>query len=153
MATDPFDPNPEQIDRWLPAGLKIVEMIMSPVKPAPLNAAITVGHYVFVPNGPLAAADLRRAVDTVRNSQTIPIVIERKDRKVAKDLRPLVHSIEYYSHGTAACIDAFLSMLPSKTCRPTELLSVMFPQKRFFDFLVRRVECLADGGSQLGPTR
>ena len=86
------------------------------------------------------------------NGEKMDIAIEN-GKIVEKDLRPLVHRIEYYTHDEAVCIEALLSMRAGQTCRPVELLHVMFPSKRFSDFLVRRIECLRDEQGSLVSIR
>jgi radical SAM-linked protein len=138
----PSQPRAEKINRWLPNGLRIENVRKVDGKPESLNATITAGHYVIVPHGAMQRNEVRGAVEHIRNSKQLIIDIERKGTHGKKDLRPLIYKVQYYTHDGVVCIDAVLSMLAGKTCRPSELLHTMFPAKRFSDFFVRRIECL-----------
>jgi radical SAM-linked protein len=142
VLTEAAQPHASTINGWLPQGLRLETLRSSQQKPDSLNANIVAARYVFVPHRVISGAALRKTVESVKNSKSLPVVSERNGQIVEKDVRPLIHKIEYYSHHDAACIDALLSMQARNTCRPVELLKVMFPEMRFSDFLVRRIECL-----------
>ncbi|MBD3392647.1 MAG: TIGR03960 family B12-binding radical SAM protein [Chitinivibrionales bacterium] len=151
--TAPAPPDPRTVNRWLPDGLCLETCTPHGEKPPSLNASVVAGRYVFVPHHPVTREAVRAAVDLVRNSRRLTVPVEKKGAVTEKDLRPLIHRIEYYMHESAVCIEAVLSMRGGSTCRPAELLRALFPDKRFSDFLVRRIECLADEQGKLVSLR
>jgi len=146
-------PPPDTINRMLPGGLRITAVRPLAGKSISLNAAIAAGRYVFVPFEPMEREAADEAVGRILDSAEVRIVSERGERAVEKNLRPLIYELKYYAHDGAVCIEALLSMRPAATCRPAELVQAMFPDKKFADFLVRRVECLVDDSGRLTPLR
>ena len=137
-----WTPDIAAINAWLPLGLRINAVRTLPGKPVALSAAITAARYAFVPLVPLAKEYLASAVAQVLEQSEILLSTEKDTGIVVKDLRPLIHGLSVGSDAEGACVHATLSMLPSATCRPADLLAVLFPNQPVHDFKVVRLECL-----------
>jgi hypothetical protein len=140
------------INAFLPEGLRVLEIRTANRKPDSLNAAIVAARYRFSPLDEAAIPAIRRAGETLNAETTARVATRGSNGPVQRDVRPLIYKIEmtFDSAGTFG-IDATLSMLPAKTCRPAEFLSALFPAKELCGFLVRRTACLVRNGGGLLP--
>jgi radical SAM-linked protein len=134
-------PNESQINRFLPHGCEILSAHKISPAAKSLNAAITAGMYRFGFFAQIDPDEAMEAVGRILSSKQLLILPERKGRIKEKDIRPLIYSIECNLHDGLLYIDAMMSMLPGATCRPVELVGVLFPGRRFSDFSITRTGC------------
>jgi hypothetical protein len=69
----------------------------------------------------------------------------------SKDVRPLVVSLSNSGGDDERSFFAVLSMEPKKTCKPSELISTLFPDLSPSDFLITRTACHHKESGALKP--
>lgn len=142
-----FDNN--TVKAWLPEGLRINKSIMMKDRPMSLNASIVAARYLFEPIIPMSYSQLSDIVNKIRGQKNLCITIEKKGKHIEKDFKPLIYDLTVKENHATAYIEAILSMLPAKTCRPVDLVQCLFPGKGLADFLITRIVCLRGEKSQL----
>jgi radical SAM family uncharacterized protein/radical SAM-linked protein len=133
------DGQAESVNRWLPQDLRLIKAAKLPAKPSPVNAAIAAARYRFLPMGgsSLPMADALRRFEA---SEKVVVECEKEGVRTEKEIRSLVFDIAQVP-GTRG-FQATLSLLPGKTCKPSELVRALFPGLSAADFLIARLECL-----------
>lgn len=133
------DGQAESVNRWLPKDLRVTAVAGLPAKPMPVNAAIAAARYRFLPmsDSPLPMAGALRRFEA---SGEVVVECEKEGVRAQKEIRSLVHGIT--ETPGAPGFDATLSLLPGKTCKPSELVRALFPGLSAADFLITRLECL-----------
>lgn len=139
------------INRWLPEGLGIKRGYMLDKKPTALNASIAAGRYLFRPNCRMDNEEIDRALSLFHESGSLPFSVEKKGVTVEKELKRLILCFSRPDFENESCFEAVLSLMPGNTCRPDELIAVLFPHRRQTEFLVSRTACLCDIGGELAP--
>jgi radical SAM family uncharacterized protein/radical SAM-linked protein len=132
-----------EINRLLPEGLAVKNYFEIPLRHLSLNEDIRAGRYSFdyinvggIPGA--AGEDLIGRLSTFLAQREVPLVVQKGDEKKVKNIRNLVLSATAAGYG----FEALLSMEPKNTCRPSELLSVLFPEIPASSWIVCRKECL-----------
>jgi hypothetical protein len=133
-------PDLAAINRYLPSGLRMSSAHIIPAGTLSLNAGVTAGRYSVTPLVSIDASTIVHAVNQILSSVEFKVPHERKNNGEMKDIRKLMYECRFCQETQS--VHALLSMLPGATCRPSELIAAIFPDARFSDFLVRRVECL-----------
>jgi radical SAM family uncharacterized protein/radical SAM-linked protein len=144
------------INRFLPEGLLVAGFQEIPLKHISLNADICAGNYLFtVTNPAFSQAGIRETIEPRINaffSRCEAVITVVKDGvSSSKDIRPLVISLSPSGGDDEGSLSAVLSMEPKKTCKPSELISALFPESSPSDFLVSRKACLHKVGGALKP--
>ena len=137
----PINGDPLRMNAMLPPDLRVVSMIRLDEKCPSLSASITAGRYRFIPIGAMEAITVRKAITDVLEATTLPVTIVKNGGTRVKDIRPFIRELQI-NNQESVVLEALLSLDPGATCKPSELISVLFPQCRFTDFLVTRNECL-----------
>jgi len=130
------------LNRHLPDGLVIKKCYTRMEKTQSLFEQIVAARYAFVPLLPISGTILAGAVEKAGSALSLPVTVRRKEKQVELDIKPLIYDIRRRDYGATPGFEATVSLLPSKTCRPDDLLACLFPEYRFGDFLVTRTECL-----------
>jgi radical SAM family uncharacterized protein/radical SAM-linked protein len=136
------------VNAMLPPDLRIVSLIPLDAKGPSLTASIIAGRYRFAPAITLDASVVRETVDAVLQKTTLPVTISKNGSTRIKDIRPLIKELHCEEQGNTVLL-AVLSLDPSATCKPSELIMALFPQCRFTDFIVTRSECLIRNNGNL----
>lgn len=137
------------INAGLPEELCIKKSSLLDKKPVSLFDTVVASRYIFIPVDSVSAGLLSEAVETLLSKKSIEITVEKKGKSVSVDLKPLIYELEMKENKNTSYIEAVLSARPSKTCRPVDLISCLFPGKGFGDFLIKRTECLKDDNDLL----
>ena len=137
------------INAGLPEGLCIKKSSLLDKKPVSLFDTIVASRYIFIPVDSVSAGLLSEAVETLLSQKSIEITVEKKGKSVSVDLKPLIYKLDMKENNDTSYIEAVLSARPSKTCRPVDLISALFPGKKPADFLLKRTECLKDDNNGL----
>lgn len=128
----------DRLNGLLPDGLRIVSWRAVGNGISPLSVSIVAGRYLFAPLEPVPQPELRERIKSFLGREAFPVSITKNGQTMSKNIRPLVRSL----HEAGETVEAVLSLEPAATCKPSELVTALFPEKSFADFLVRRVACL-----------
>jgi radical SAM family uncharacterized protein/radical SAM-linked protein len=143
--TDPFDKDIRIINSFLPEMLKITGFYPLTGMEASLNSSIIAVKYSF--EIPLANRSDRIAerIEDLLSREHAEITVEKKGERRVKDIRRGILEIKLNSDGSG--FEALLSIQPPYSCKPSELVSLLYPELNFTDFLVIRKNCfvLKDG--------
>jgi radical SAM family uncharacterized protein/radical SAM-linked protein len=140
----PIAGDPLRVNAFLPPDLRVLSMRSLAAAGPSLSASIIAGQYRFTPAAPAFKLDTsaaRKAVDGALKAHSLPITVLKNGATLTKDIRPLILELRL-EEGGAPVLEAGLSLASGATCRPSELLSVLFPERNFFDFLAARSACL-----------
>jgi radical SAM family uncharacterized protein/radical SAM-linked protein len=135
----PFNNDLSLINKWLPTGLFIKEI--SPIDPGipSINISVRSADYKFFPVERMEEAFIEERIHELNEKSEI--VIERKKGDTIKriDLKPLICDLKIAGRNSEFGISARLSLSPEATCKPSELIRLLFPEKPDSDFLIFRV--------------
>jgi radical SAM-linked protein len=136
------------VNAFLPPDLRVLSIL--PLKKAgpSLSASIIAGKYRFAPAFKLDRSEGQKAVDVTLKATALPVAVSRNGATLTKDIRPLIRELRLEA-GSSPVVHAVLSLAPGATCKPSELLSILFPGKNFFDFIVTRNTCLIQRNGRL----
>ena len=150
MATiAPLGDDPLRANAMLPEDLSLLSWSALYEGGQSLTASIKAAEYLFVPCEAASAPVLQETIDSAARQQTLSVVIEKNGTTKTKDLRPLFSGLRVGEFEGSPCLQAVLSLKPGATCKPSELISVLFPERKFTEFLVVRKECLVERGGKL----
>ncbi len=149
VTTEPDALDYKSVNTKLPEGLSIKKSGLLEKKPLSLFEAIVASRYAFIPVDPISTGKLSEAVNNLNSKESIEITVDKKDKNVKIDLKPLIHELKVKENNNAGCIEAVLSNRPSKTCRPLDLIACLFPEKGTAGFLITRVDCLKEDNGVL----
>jgi radical SAM family uncharacterized protein/radical SAM-linked protein len=147
-AAAPITGDPLRVNAMLPPDLRVVSVNRIDGKCPSLTSSIKGGRYRFIPVGAMEAITVRKAINDVLEATTLPVTISKNGGTRIKDIRPLIQELRLNNQDSVA-LQAVLSLDPGATCKPSELISVLFPRCRFSDFLVTRSECLIRSNGNL----
>jgi radical SAM family uncharacterized protein/radical SAM-linked protein len=136
------------INRWLPAGLEIRAVVRLSSLGESLSAIAAAGKYVFLPLFDGAEKTLDGFVENALAQNAITVDASAGDRAPPKDIRPLIRDLRTVNEQGAMGIEAVLSLLPKATCRPSEFVAGLFPDRAFEDFSIHRYELLKRQGEK-----
>jgi radical SAM-linked protein len=144
------------INGFLPEGLLVAGFREVPLKHISLNVAICAGSYCFTITHPsISQTGIRDTIESrigAFSSRSEAVITVVKDGvSSSKDVRPLVISLSNSGGDDERSFFAVLSMEPKKTCKPSELISALFPELSPSDFLVSRKSCLHKEDGVLKP--
>lgn len=137
----PVTGDPLRVNAMLPPDLRVLSMITLEQAGPSLSASITAGKYRFTPAVTLDASEVRKAVDDAMNAAALPVIVSKNGSTRTKDIRPLIRELRLEDQGRPV-VEAVLALDPGATCKPSELLTALFPERRFADFVVARSACL-----------
>ncbi len=144
VTTEPIILTADTLQPWLPEGLCINESTLLAKKPVSLSAATVAANYTLIPVGTLDGDQLLNAVKNVLASKNLFVTVIKKGKHIEMDIRPYIYSLILEKKYGTMYINAVLSMLPGKTCRPADLITCLLPEERKTDFLITRLACLQD---------
>jgi len=139
VTTEKFDKDISVINSFLPEKLRITNFYQLTDKEASLNSSIVAVKYYF--EMPLAnRSDLiEERIQGLLSRENAEIIVEKKGEKKIKDVRPGIIELKQNSDGSG--FYALLSIKPPFSCKPSELVSLLYPELDVTDFLVTRCNC------------
>ncbi len=139
VTTAQFDKDIRIISAFLPEQLRITGFYQLSGKEASLNSSIVAVKYCF--KIPLAYRNdlIDQRIESLLSKEHAEITIEKKGEKRIKDVRPGIMELKQNSDGSG--FDALLSIKPPNSCKPSELVFLLYPELNFTDFLVIRKNC------------
>ena len=141
------------INNWLPENLKVHNCMHLKMKEESLNVLITGAEYIFLPSFEISDDDLGRVLEKAISKQDILVQtkenVEQDSLMSVKNIRPHIYGLRLHNTGSGMAIEAVLSLLPKATCRPSELIAGLFPDRQFTEFTVYRKECLINEAGNL----
>jgi radical SAM family uncharacterized protein/radical SAM-linked protein len=137
----PVAGDPLRVNAFLPPDLSVLSMRSLAAAGPSLSASIIAGKYRFAPAFKLDRSEAQQAVDAALKAHALPVDVSRDGAKLTKDIRPLIRELRL-EEGSSPVVEAALSLAPGATCKPSELLSMLFPGRNFFDFVAARSACL-----------
>jgi len=140
--------DPLRINTMLPPDLRVVSLVPLSEGSPSLSASIKAGRYRFTPAGTMDVSAMQRAIDGALNKTALPVTISKNGGTRIKDIRPLIRELNFEEQENVV-LHALLALEAGATCKPSELITVLFPQSRFTDFLVARSECLIEKNGAL----
>jgi radical SAM-linked protein len=137
----PVTGDPLRVNAMLPPDLRVLSV--NPLNEAgpSLSASIIAGKYRFTPAVELDPFEVRKTLNDAREAPALQVVVSKNGHTLTKDIRPLIRELRLGERDDIA-VEAVLALDPGATCKPSELLSALFPGQGFFDFLVARTACL-----------
>jgi radical SAM family uncharacterized protein/radical SAM-linked protein len=143
------------VNQWLPAGLELRDAVLMPSIENSLSEIAVAATYVFFPLFDIAPNALVAAVAGALGQSSIRICEKAADhagdQTIFKELRPLIKELRSVEERGAAGVEAVLSLLPKATCRPSELVAGLFPDRAFEDFSIHRKGLVKRQGDKLVP--
>jgi radical SAM-linked protein len=149
ITTRQVEINKDTLKEWLPRGLDVLKCRLLVKKPVSLNAASVAARYSLVPVTRIDEEELVRAVTGVMKKKSLPVKVEKKGKTVEMDIRPGIYSMTVEKNYGMMYLQATLSMLPGKTCRPAHLIPCLFSEKDATDFMITRLACLQEVDGKL----
>jgi radical SAM family uncharacterized protein/radical SAM-linked protein len=140
------------INGWLPKELEVRNCMQLSIKEESLNALIAGAEYEFSPYFKISGQELEHIVENTLSKPEVLIPIKENDKQTVntiKNIRPFIRSMCVRKNGADAVIAAVLSHAPKATCRPSELITGLFPDHQWTDFIVCRKECLKNEAGNL----
>ena len=141
------------INNWLPTDLKVRNCLKLDVKEESLNAVVSAAEYVFSPNFAISSDELWAIVWEALAKQEIIISVNQNliDRahSTEKNIRPFILKMDVAIHADISALCAVLSLSAQAMCRPAELISGIFPNRKFTDFIVYRTQSFKKEGDNL----
>ncbi|MCL2218784.1 MAG: TIGR03960 family B12-binding radical SAM protein [Chitinispirillia bacterium] len=137
----PLPGDPLDVNRWLPAGLK-VKSCGKIIGKVSLSAMITAARYrIYPPNG-FNAGRMREALELIMGKQEVIVTREKNGQAAQKNIRPAITGASVNGDDSNPYWEALLSLVPGTACKPSEFVTALCPDKKFSDFSVCRVECV-----------
>ena len=139
VTTEQFDKDVRIINSFLPEELRITGFYQLTDREASLNSSIVAAKYCF--EIPLAnRSDLiEERIEGLLSREHAEIIVEKKGEKRIKDVRPGI--LELKENSDDSGFYALLSLKPPNSCKPSELVSLLYPELVFTDFMVTRSNC------------
>ncbi|MBN2187977.1 MAG: TIGR03960 family B12-binding radical SAM protein [Chitinispirillaceae bacterium] len=141
VVQSPFAGDPLRVNAFLPPDLHVLTMKPLAAAGPSLSASIIAGKYRFTPDFRLDGSEARKAVDGALKAQALPVTVSKNGATLTKDIRPLIRELRI-EEGKGPVLEAELSLAPGATCKPSELLLMLFPGRNFFDFTTARIACM-----------
>ncbi len=116
--------NPLIMNEWLPEGLKISDYRSIPPKTQSINEAAAAARYRFISECKLDISTISSKIEKMLSTDSVFIEIEKKGEKIKKNIRPAVIELSVCKEKNT--IYAVLSMKSPNTCKPSELIEVLF---------------------------
>jgi radical SAM family uncharacterized protein/radical SAM-linked protein len=137
--TVPIDGDPLRLNAMLPQDLRVLSCSMLSGTEGSLTSSIVGARYLITAETNPDAAALTASIRHIMSRTTQPITIIKNGVVKTKDLRPLVEELSLNADGS---LEALLTLLPGATCKPSELVALLFPGHPFNEFVVVRRACL-----------
>lgn len=131
-------------NNFLPSGLEIFAFDTLEEKAGALNQIIRAAEYKFHLVRELPNKRLKERIVQFQTSANCFLTIEKNGVEKQKDIRALTIKIDAQSD---SCFTAWLRLEPNGTCKPSELLKVLFPELVFSDFSINRKFCLVQSSN------
>ncbi len=135
------------LNKWLPEGLIIKSVDPVSGKTASINEQIKAAkyHFTFLGNGSIINQTI---IESILKRDTIEFVVEKNGQQKVKNLRSGIYQLKMIS-GNA--FEATLAIQDGLTCKPSELIKVLFKDCTIDDFLTSRIQCLEKNNGILKP--
>ena len=114
----PLEGLKERLQETLPTGIQVSSIEQVDERAPALQTQVTAAEYEVILTEPVDGSDLKRRIDSVMGSDSIP----RERRGKSYDLRPFMESLELLAEGP---IFMRLSAREGATGRPEEVLDVL----------------------------
>jgi radical SAM family uncharacterized protein/radical SAM-linked protein len=137
----PLTGDPMDVNKWLPAGLK-VKSYGKITEKGSLSSMITAARYRVYPPADFTGERMRGMLETIEGTSEIMVSREKNGRLIQKDIRPAIISTSVCGDDANPYWEAVLSLTPGTSCKPSEFVSALCLDVSFSDFMVCRVECV-----------
>lgn len=114
----PLDNLATRLNATLPSGIQVVDILQVDERAPALQTQVAAAEYEVTLTGPIDGSELKRKVDSVMESKSIP----RERRGKTYDLRPLVETLNLLDNNK---IIMQLAAREGATGRPEEVLDVL----------------------------
>lgn len=130
-----------KVNGFLPDDLEVVSFQKFLTKQPSINSSVLKAEYLFSPVEEIAVQLMEQRVRDALDAEQLSLEIEKKGKRVIKDIRPLIDDLEVVVENDRHCWKGVLHLAPSATCKPSELLKFLFPEKPITRFSVVRKSC------------
>ncbi|KMQ50203.1 Fe-S oxidoreductase [Chitinispirillum alkaliphilum] len=127
-----------EVNHFLPDDLQIITYQTQAIKPSSLNSSVCAAEYTFFPSQSNTIDDIECSVTNVMDSKELIVRHEKKGKVKVKDIRPLIKGLRVVEENGRVGWLGYLGLAPSATCKPSELLSFLAPDRGFSEFVVTR---------------
>jgi radical SAM family uncharacterized protein/radical SAM-linked protein len=134
------------LNKWLPEELLLKTIVPMQDRHESLSAAIKAAKYLFRPLENLSIDDFGALFNNLLNREMIEIQIEKNGQIIRKNLRKGIFELNVLSDNA---FEAVLAIQDGITCKPLELIPVLFENYTLNDFSVCRIECYEKDGNLL----
>jgi radical SAM family uncharacterized protein/radical SAM-linked protein len=135
-------PECSEINHFLPDGLQVNGVYLMPGKPRALAVQVIAAVYEFIPLFSIDACRLENAIKVLTERDEVVVETEKKGHKGKKSISALFSNCSVCEHDGCSAVRVLLSLQPGKTCKPSEFITALFPDRNFSDFSVWRTRCI-----------
>jgi radical SAM family uncharacterized protein/radical SAM-linked protein len=146
-----FDVPVDTINAMLPADLRIRSYVSRHEEGASLTASIKAAFYRFTPLDAVTSQELFKRIASALEADDLPVRVVKHEKETVKNIRPMIKTLALDTRDDSASFTATLSLDPGATCKPLELIKVLFPERFFTDFLACRERYLIEQQGKLVP--
>ena len=153
-STVDFGALPERLTPFLPSGVEVEAVSIIDRSEPSLQEAVTVCSWLIEVPG-VTPEELDDSVRTMLDATTLPVIRERKGKKVSDDIRPGILHLQVVgvtpsdAPEPGALLEAELATQP-RSVRPSELMAAFDPPR--IEGRVRRThQWIIDGGARREP--
>jgi radical SAM family uncharacterized protein/radical SAM-linked protein len=146
-----FDVPVDVINTMLPGDLSVRSCVPIYEGEASLTASIKAAIYRFTPLESIAPQELAKRIAAALEANELRVRVVKNEKGTVKNVRPMIKTLEVDRSDYAVSFTAVLSHEPGATCKPSELIRVLFPERSFTDFITCREKCLVERQGDLVP--
>ncbi|HEX3020083.1 MAG TPA: TIGR03960 family B12-binding radical SAM protein [Chitinispirillaceae bacterium] len=139
VTVEPFDTDIKLVNSFLPEDIHITGFLKLTGNEPSLNSSIVSVLYHFELLSDNSVDEIKDRIRLLLARDHAEVTVEKKGEQKIKDIRPGI--IELNINSGYRGFDALLSIQPPYSCKPSELVSMLFPELNFSDFLITRKNC------------
>ncbi len=128
----------DEIAKFLPAGIAILESKRYDYKPMAVMTIMTAADWTIRPLIALGHSVLEERISQFNAQESVIVSVMKQEQPVEIEIRHGVLSLTH-ENGT---ISTRLSVELNQTCRPSDLMTALFPDLTKYDFLMERISVL-----------
>ncbi len=140
VTTEPVSIDLQLLNKWLPYGLSLNSIITLHEKECSLNASIKAARYHFTALDRYPDVDSKDLFEKVMKNEILEYEYEKNGQHIKKNLRDGIIDLKIVNKNS---FEAVLALQDGITCKPSELIKVLFNNFSLNDFLAYRMECFS----------
>ncbi|MFP4241218.1 MAG: TIGR03960 family B12-binding radical SAM protein [Chitinispirillaceae bacterium] len=140
--TEMLGMDPLVMNNWLPEGLKVKSFRRLEEGEGSLNSTINAALYRIISLDPFSEMEMEAMLEEVLRRDEIVVETRKKGKLRSRDIRPAIIGARVKTEEGVFCWDVMLSLAPGASCKPSQFVSVLAPQRDFTHFSMCRLQCL-----------